>query len=389
MMFFAVVTLITALSMAGIAAWFAIAGIMVLFAGAPIPALIMGSVVELGKIVGVSWIYRHQKAKTYLKYTMVPFVAVAVLLTSMGIFGFLSKAHLEQTAPVGNNIAKIERLDQRIAREQAKITDADTIINQLDEQVQVLIDYNKISDPVNGSRAVRAGQKPQRDELSLTIDEAQDSIDEYQDEKLVLSSELRQLELEVGPVKYIAEIIFEDGETNLERAVRIVIISFIFVFDPMAILLLMGANFQFMQLRGKEPDEPEPDDDDPSGTRVDDNSNPGEDLINLIDDTSSFTVDEVEKPVDSLTTSPKEVVKSYAKKDRAWLAEIPKKDENITGDILKTAMTKLSNRDLTADEKRLLTRLRKLATSRNVPFDVALRRDDLASVTTSNPILQK
>lgn len=107
-MLFAIITLITALSMATVAAWFAIAGIMAVFAGAPIPALIMGIVVEAGKIIGVSWIYRYWKEKTKLKWAMVPVVVVAVLLTSMGIFGFLSKAHIEQNAPVGNNIAKIE-----------------------------------------------------------------------------------------------------------------------------------------------------------------------------------------------------------------------------------------------------------------------------------------
>lgn len=249
---FGVITLITALATAATAAWFAIVGIVALFSGEPvfglghIPIIIMGMVVEACKLVGVSWVYRHWNEKTKLKFVAIPLIIVAMGLTSMGIFGFLSKAHLEQNAPVSNNTLKIERLDQRITREQSRINDAETVIEQLDKQVQTLIEYDKISGP-NGSRAVRAGQEEQRNELRDTIDESQDKIDEYQDEKLVLNQEIRALELEVGPVKYIAEIIYEDPKSKIEDAVRVVIFAFIFVFDPMAIILLMAANHTLMQ----------------------------------------------------------------------------------------------------------------------------------------------
>lgn len=378
-MFFALITLITALSMATVAAWFAIAGIMAVFAGAPIPALIMGIVVEAGKIIGVSWIYRYWKEKTKLKWAMVPVVIVATLLTSMGIFGFLSKAHIEQNAPVGNNIAKIERLDKRVTREQSRIDDAELIIDQLDEQIQVLINFNKISHPEVGSRAVQARQKEQRDALAQTINEAEDKIDAYEDEKLILNAALRQLEIEVGPVKYIAEIIYEDAETNLDRAVRAVIIAFVFVFDPMAILLLMGANFIFMQIRPKD-EEPEP----PTSFKVEPSAeNPGEKLINLIDDSKPEKV----KP----EVKAKPEVKIPKKSDRAWLASIPKKNENVTGEMLQNAMGRLKNRDLSNDEQILMKRLRKIATARGVPWDIARQVDikERAAVTTKNPILTK
>lgn len=245
-MFFGIVTLLTGLALSVVAAWFAIEGIMAIFAGLPIYAMIMGIVVEAGKVTGVTWIYRFWEQKTKLKFVMLPFVLVAMLLTSMGIFGLLSKAHLEQTAPVTNNSAKIERLDLRIARAQAQISDAEVVITQLDETIQVLIDANVISHPVRGARVVREKQQPQRDLLKQQIDEAEDSIDEWQDEKLTLNQEINDLEREVGPVKYIAAIIYEDAETRLEEAVRVVIIAFIFVFDPMAILLIMAGNYTLM-----------------------------------------------------------------------------------------------------------------------------------------------
>lgn len=241
-MFFGVIVLITALAMASTAAWFAIAGIVAVFSGAPLPALIMGAVIETGKVVGVSWLYQNHKEPTKIKYALAPLVVVAMLLTSMGIFGFLSKAHLEQTSAVQSNAVQIERLEQRISREENKIKDAETVIAQLDETVQVLINYDKISGP-NGARAVRARQQEQRDQLASIVEDAENNISLYLDEKLELTKEVQAYELDVGPVKYIAELVYTDNADQLDNVVRYVIIAFIFVFDPLAITLLMAANY--------------------------------------------------------------------------------------------------------------------------------------------------
>ena len=245
-MFFGILTLLTALSMATVAAVFAIYGIIAIFAGMPQFALVMGAVIELGKIVGVSWLYRNWNEPTKIKYFMAPLVLVAMLLTSMGIFGLLSKAHLEQTSPVANNEIQIERLDQQIAREQSRITDAEQVISQLDQSVQALIEFDRIRGP-DGAIAVRESQADQREVLRLTIDTAQTEVDVLEDQKLELTQQLRAIELEVGPIKYIAELIYNDGQDRTEEAVRWVIIAFIFVFDPMAILLLMAANYTLDQ----------------------------------------------------------------------------------------------------------------------------------------------
>jgi hypothetical protein len=247
-MLFGIVTLLTALSMATVAAVFAIYGIMAIFAGMPLFALVMGAVIELGKVVGVSWLYRNWGEPTKIKYAMTPLVLIAMLLTSLGIFGLLSKAHLEQTSPVLNNQLQIERIEQQISRELSKITDSDNIITQLDQSVQVLINFDRVRGP-DGALAVREAQAPQRDILRQVISDAQDEIDHLEDRKLELSQELRSVELEVGPIKYIAELIYGEETTEIDQAVRFVIIAFIFVFDPMAVLLLMAANFTFDQRR--------------------------------------------------------------------------------------------------------------------------------------------
>jgi hypothetical protein len=259
---FGAITLLAGLALSVVAAWFAIEGIMAIFAGMPIYAMIMGIAIEAGKVVGITWIYRHWSEKTKLKHVMIPFTAVMMLLTSMGIFGLLSKAHLDQAAPVTNNTAQIERLDDRIAREETRINDAEVQIAQLDETLQVLIDANVISHPERGARVVRERQLPQREILNETINDSQDRIDDYLDQKLVLTTEINNLEREVGPVKYIAAIIYEEPEGNLEEAVRIVIIAFIFVFDPMAILLLMAGNYTIMGRVGAAPARREELDDD-------------------------------------------------------------------------------------------------------------------------------
>ncbi len=238
------ITLITALLMAGIAATFAIYGIMAIFAGAPMAALAMGVVIELGKVVGVSWLYRNWKEKTALRGGIV-LVSVAMLLTSMGIFGFLSKAHMEQTAPADVNVAQTDRIDLRIEREKKRIEDANKVIQQLDGTVQALIDSQRIRGQ-SGAKAVRESQQAQRDELRRVIEDAENNIANYEDQKMVLTSEKQKLALEVGPVKYIAGFFYEDVDSNMEKVVRWVIVAFIFVFDPMAIWLLMAANYTFM-----------------------------------------------------------------------------------------------------------------------------------------------
>lgn len=263
-MFFAILTLFTALAMAGTAAAFAIFGIVAIFAGLPTHAMIMGVVIELGKIVGVSWLYRNWSAATRIKWAMVPLVILAMLLTSMGIFGLLSKAHLEQTASVGSNTAVIERLDQQIQRAETDILRAETALAQLDSAIDEFIERGFVT---RGLQA-REAQSAERDGLREIIQGRQAEINQLSDQRLELDIELQAVALEVGPVLYIAELVYGPGSDRLEEAVRWVIIAFIFVFDPMAILLLMAANYSLMQ-RGiylehqqpvQTPAAPEPDD---------------------------------------------------------------------------------------------------------------------------------
>lgn len=235
--------LITALSVSAVAAWYSIAGLAAIFAAAAIPVIIMGGVLETGKLVAVTYLHRYwEEAPKLLRGYLIFAVAFLMFITSMGIFGFLSKAHIEQGISSGDNSVQIARLDGRIAREQRAIADAERVIGQLDQAVQVLIDNDRIRGN-SGSIATRTAQKPERDELALTISNAEKSIDILEEEKLILSKDQILIEAEVGPIKYIAELIY--GETNrtiLEDAVRWVIILLVIVFDPLAVALLVAWN---------------------------------------------------------------------------------------------------------------------------------------------------
>jgi len=240
----AFLVLFVALAISGVAAWYSIAGLAAIFAAAKIPVIIMGASLEVGKLVTASWLYQNWKQIPFLlKSYLTVAVIVLMFITSMGIFGFLSKAHIDQTIVSGDNTLLIEQIDQRIQREQTRITDAELVISQLDQAVQTLIDYDRIRGD-DGSIAVREGQKDERDNLNAIIDSGYTFIGELQSDRLVLSQEQLSIEAEVGPIKYIAELIYgeETNENVLNSAVRAVILIIIFVFDPLAVLLLVAAN---------------------------------------------------------------------------------------------------------------------------------------------------
>ena len=252
-MFFGILTLIVGLAISGVAAWYSIVGLMAIFAAAKIPIAIMGAVLEVGKLLTASWLYQFwDKTNTLLKTYFTIAVVVLMFITSMGIFGFLSKAHMDQTLTVGDNSLLIERIDRKIDREKVKITDAETVVAQLDKTVQVLIDYDRIRGE-SGAIAVRESQNEERATLSNIIDQAYSKIDTLSVEKLELDKEQLELEAEVGPIKYIAAFIYGDelDKTLLERAVRWIIITIIFVFDPLAVLLIVAANMTFKEAMNK------------------------------------------------------------------------------------------------------------------------------------------
>lgn len=243
---FANMTLLSALSLAATAGIFSVFGMMALFAGIPWVGALTGAVVEFGKLMAVSWLYRHWHDKAWFRVPLVIGAVTAMLVTSLGVFGMLSKAHTDQGAPVSNNKAKIEVIISKIDREQRKIDSAISILDQYDAEIAVLVKYNKIT-VKNGAQETRAKYKSQRDELESTIDESQEKIDEMQDERFELSQVVRDYEVEVGPVAAFASLVSNFYTIGIGGAVQIAIIMIMLALDPIAIMLLMAYNHIIMK----------------------------------------------------------------------------------------------------------------------------------------------
>ena len=250
----AYLTLFTALCIAGVAAWYSIVGLMAIFSGAAIAIAVMGGVLECGKLLTASWLHQNwSRTPVLLKTYLTTAVFLLMVITSLGIFGFLSKAHLEHSLTVGGtNELQINNLERQVARQQSIIADAETVLAQLDQQVSVLIEYDRIRGPT-GSIAVRESQSEEREALNETINVAYIRIEELQAELSPLQKEALAIEVEVGPLKYIAELIYGDAAQNyFDEAVRWVIILLVVVFDPLAVTLLLAANVSFRQRNGEQ-----------------------------------------------------------------------------------------------------------------------------------------
>ena len=241
-MFTILITFLSAISISVIAAGYSIMGLATLFAGAVIPIIAMGSALEVGKLVAASWLYnnwRNPLVPKSIKAYLTSAVIVLIFITSMGIFGFLSKAHLDQVQPVSSNIIKIELIDKQINQQQIIIDRSQKTLDQLDRALDKYIDMEYVT---RGLKE-RKKQEDERNLLTTTINEASDKIAELTLKKSELALEQDKIEAEVGPIKYIAELIYGDeAKDHFDKAVRWVIIVLIFVFDPLAVLLLIAAN---------------------------------------------------------------------------------------------------------------------------------------------------
>ena len=249
-MFLIILTFISAISISLIAAGYSIIGLATLFAGAATPIIAMGSALEVGKLVAASWLYNNwnDNIPKTLKAYLFTAIIVLVFITSMGIFGFLSKAHLDQDRPTGNNAVQIALIDKQINQQELIIERAENTLNRLDKALDVYIAKEYVS---RGLKE-RKKQKEERDFLNTEIKNAMDEIAKLTNAKSDIDIAQLKIEADVGPLKYVAELIYgENAKDNFDSAVRIIILILIFVFDPLAVLLLIAANISLKQWRDK------------------------------------------------------------------------------------------------------------------------------------------
>jgi len=276
-----IVALLTSLLVAAIAAYFSIAGLMAIFSGAALAVAVMAGSLEVAKLVTASWLYRNWKQTGYfLKTYLTVAVFVLMIITSLGIFGYLSKAHLDKAVPTGDVAAQVQLIDERISiqednikSQRENIAAARTTLGQLDAQVSARLDRGTSEASAERSIQIRRQQASERRALQSEVAKSQQEIEKsnseiakLREEKAPIAGELRKVEAEVGPIKYVAALIYGDNpDANLlERAVRWMIILLVAVFDPLAVALLIAAN-QSLSRHGihlEKPDpEPKPKDD--------------------------------------------------------------------------------------------------------------------------------
>jgi len=243
-MFLSLITLAVALSLSVIAAYYSIAGLAAIFAAAVIPIMIMGSILELAKVVVTIWLHEYwNRARWLMKSYLVSAVIMLMLITSMGIFGFLSKAHSDQSLVSGDSQAKVSIFDEKINTAKDNIDTNRKALKQMDEAVDQAMGRSTDEKGADKAVSIRRSQAKERARLISEIDAEQKTIARLNEEAAPLRAEFRKIEAEVGPIKYIAALIYGDSpDANvLEKAVRWVIILLVCVFDPLAIMMLLAA----------------------------------------------------------------------------------------------------------------------------------------------------
>jgi len=220
---------LTAIALSIIAAFYSVIGLAQIFSGSFWPIIIMGSILEVAKLVTASWLYNNwDYTNTIMRSYFIIAIVLLMVITSMGIFGYLSKAHLQSNVILGANTVQIKTLDvrEKIAK----------------ERLQYLL--QRAGDPATASRRI-----------DNQIQETQAELKRIANEKLPLMVEENKLSAEIGPIKYIAELFYsKDDPSFIDKAVRAVIIIIIVVFDPLAILLLIASqqSLRNIQLPEKE-----------------------------------------------------------------------------------------------------------------------------------------
>jgi hypothetical protein len=252
-MWFGILTLATALIISISAAYYSILGLTAIFASAFWPIVILGSSLEVGKIVSTLWLHKYwHRAEMQYKVYLCAAVAILMLLTSMGVFGFLSKAHTDQSLVSGDVIAKISIYDEKIKQSRDNIDMARKALVQMDAAVDQTMSRSTTEQGADKASQLRRSQQGERNRLLKEIDTEQRKIQALNDQRAPIAAEVRKVEAEVGPIKYIAALIYGDNpETNvLEKSVRWVIILIVIVFDPLALTLLLAATKSIEWERG-------------------------------------------------------------------------------------------------------------------------------------------
>ena len=243
-MTFSILLALSGLTLSAVAIYYSVIGLTSIFAAAFWPIVVMGTTLEVSKLVAASWLKAYwTRIPMLMKAYMSIAVVVLMIITSMGIFGFLSKAHLDQNIVSGDVQGKIAIYDEKIKTEKENIDANRKALKQMDEAVDQVMGRSQDEKGAEKAVTIRRAQQKERGRIAQDIAESQKRISTLNEERAPIAAEVRKVEAEVGPIKYIAALIYGDSpdQNLLEKAVTWVIMVIVFVFDPLAVLMLLAA----------------------------------------------------------------------------------------------------------------------------------------------------
>jgi hypothetical protein len=255
-MLMAYLALISGLLISAVAIYYSVAGLTSVFAAAVVPVIIMGTSLEIGKLVATVWVKQNwNTAPKLLRYPLLSMVVVLMLITSMGTFGYLSKAHMDQSLVSGDAQGKVAIYDEKIKTAKDNIDANRKALKQMDEAVDQVMGRSQDEKGADKAVAIRRGQQKERTRLQAEITTEQKTISQLSEERAPIASEVRKVEAEVGPIKYVAAFLYGDNpdQNILDKAVRAVIVLIVVAFDPLAVLLLLASQYSFAALRNPKP----------------------------------------------------------------------------------------------------------------------------------------
>ena len=252
--FLAYLALFSGLFLSLVAEYYSILGLTSIFSAAVIPVVIMGIALGLGKISATLWLKQNWGIAPWsMRVYLFTAIIVLMIVTSMGIFGFLSKAHSDQSLVSGDVLAKISVYDEKIKTEKENIETNRKALKQMDEAVDQIMGRSTSETGADKAVSIRRSQQKERARLQQDISQSQQTISSLNEQRAPIAAEVRKVEAEVGPIKYIAAFVYGDtDQTILEKAVTWVIIILIVVFDPLAVILLLASQISFQNFRERE-----------------------------------------------------------------------------------------------------------------------------------------
>jgi hypothetical protein len=247
--FLTCVLFISALSISSVSAFYSISGLAAIFPGAIIPVIVLGVVLEIGKLAAVGFLHSHWRTAPFLiKTYLIMAILVLMFLNSIGIFGLLSKAHIIQEASNTSQSSTIQLTLEKIENEKASIANDDTQIGIIDKAVSKLTETGRAGTALQQSIA----QRKSRDLLTKDKLAHQSTLNDLNSQRVEKEASNRSLEADFGPLTYLADFVYGKADaTQLENVVRWIITIIVFVTDPLAIILLVSASFSLT--RRKEP----------------------------------------------------------------------------------------------------------------------------------------